>query len=278
MALPTIRAMTPADLDRAIDWAAAEGWNPGLADAAPFLAEDPGGFLMAWLGDEPASCVSVVRYPGGFAFLGFYICRPDLRGRGLGYAVWQAGMAHAAGCNVGLDGVVAQQNAYRRSGFSLVHRNVRYAGGVSGARRHASVLPIGRIAADRLAAFDRRYFPTGRRKFLAAWTEPPRRGFAVLRDGEIAGYGVARDCRSGSKIGPLFAEDPGTARLLFEALAAASPAGPLFLDLPEPNAEARALAESYGMAPVFETARMYTGADPGLPLGKIYGITTFELG
>jgi hypothetical protein len=29
---------------------------------------------------------------------------------------------------------------------------------------------------------------------------------------------------------------------------------------------------------VFETARMYTGGDPGLPLERIYGITTFELG
>lgn len=270
--------MTRADLDRAIDWAAAEGWNPGLDDAGPFLAQDPAGFLMARLGDEPVSCVSVVRYPGSFAFLGFYICRPEFRGRGLGHAVWQAGMAHALGCNIGLDGVVAQQDAYRRSGFRLAHRNVRYAGSLPGAKRHESVLPLDRIPPGQLAAYDRRHFPAERWKFLAAWTQPPRRGFAVLRDGEVAGYGVARDCRSGSKIGPLFAEDAGTARLLFEALAASSPPGRLFLDLPEPNAEARALAESYGMAPVFETARMYTGTDPGLPLKNIYGITTFELG
>jgi hypothetical protein len=32
------------------------------------------------------------------------------------------------------------------------------------------------------------------------------------------------------------------------------------------------------MAPVFETARMYRGAAPELPLGNIFGITTFELG
>jgi hypothetical protein len=38
------------------------------------------------------------------------------------------------------------------------------------------------------------------------------------------------------------------------------------------------LAAQYGLAPVFETARMYCGPAPSLPLDQIYGITTFELG
>lgn len=33
-----------------------------------------------------------------------------------------------------------------------------------------------------------------------------------------------------------------------------------------------------GLAPVFETARMYRGAMPRLPLERIFGITSFELG
>jgi len=32
------------------------------------------------------------------------------------------------------------------------------------------------------------------------------------------------------------------------------------------------------MKPVFETARMYTGAAPDLPLPKLFGVTSFELG
>ena len=41
---------------------------------------------------------------------------------------------------------------------------------------------------------------------------------------------------------------------------------------------ATALAERYGLAPVFETARMYRGIDPDISLARTYGITTFELG
>jgi hypothetical protein len=38
------------------------------------------------------------------------------------------------------------------------------------------------------------------------------------------------------------------------------------------------LATRYGLVPVFETARMYRGNAPDLPLRRMYGITTFELG
>jgi hypothetical protein len=39
-----------------------------------------------------------------------------------------------------------------------------------------------------------------------------------------------------------------------------------------------ALAQDLGLAPVFETARMYTGAIPPLRLERVFGVTSFELG
>ncbi len=272
----------PAGLDGVqlmLDWAAAEGWNPGLADAPPFHATDPDGFLLARLDGEPVGCISVVRVPGGFAFLGFYIVRPEHRGRGYGMALWRAGMDRLAGCNVGLDGVVAQQANYRKSGFALAHRNVRF-GGVVRARPldDPRVLPLDRVPFDELVAFDRSCFPDDRRSFLARWIAPPHRALGFREGGRLLGYGVIRACRQGFKIGPLFADRPDVAEALFLALAAEAAGAPLFLDPPEPNAEATALARRHGLEPVFETARMYTRGDPGLPLSRIYGITTFELG
>lgn len=78
----SITTATLADLARMVDWAALEGWNPGLADAPVFLATDPGGFLIGRLGPDPVSAISVVAYGSGFGFLGFYICRPEFRGKG----------------------------------------------------------------------------------------------------------------------------------------------------------------------------------------------------
>ena len=39
-------------------WAAAEGWNPGVHDAACFVGTDPGGFLVGDRDGEPAGCIS----------------------------------------------------------------------------------------------------------------------------------------------------------------------------------------------------------------------------
>src|SRR5271169_5231597 len=100
----TIRVMDPGEIAIAGDWAAAEGWNPGLADAACFATVDPNGFYIGALGGAPASTISVVNYDDRFAFLGFYIVRPDLRGRGYGLRTWGAGIAHAGPRTIGLDG------------------------------------------------------------------------------------------------------------------------------------------------------------------------------
>ncbi|MEO8509106.1 MAG: GNAT family N-acetyltransferase, partial [Betaproteobacteria bacterium] len=112
-----IATMTRAEVDLAIDWAAHEGWNPGLDDAASFHAADPEGFLLGRLGNVPVATISVVRYGATSGFLGLYVVRSDHRGHGYGKRIWDVGLARLAGRNVGLDGVVAQQDNYRKSGF-----------------------------------------------------------------------------------------------------------------------------------------------------------------
>lgn len=282
MSAPTIRTMRPKDLALALDWAAAEGWNPGLADAACFFAADPEGFLIAEVAGEPVGCVSAVRYGDGFGFLGFYIVRPEHRGRGHGMALWRAAMERLRPGTVGLDGVVAQQENYRRSGFDLVHRNIRYGAAAPRAPYPAgapAVLDAAALPFASFAAFDRLFFPAPREGFLRAWLSAPGHVVrAVAGPDGLRGYAVLRPCREGAKIGPLFAADALTARTLFAAMLEAAPPGPVFLDLPEPNADAIAMASEAGMTPAFETARMYAGPAPDLPLAQIYGITSFELG
>ncbi|CAN5127219.1 GNAT family N-acetyltransferase [soil metagenome] len=280
-----IRPMTVADLATALDWAAAEGWNPGLDDAAAFHAADPGGFLMGFLGDAPAACISVVAYGDAYGFLCLYICRPEFRGQGHGWALWQAGIARLGARTIGLDGVVAQQANYAKSGFVLAFRNIRY-GGTARAHETADprlveLRPNGQPPglAGSVAAFDRACVPGPRENFLRAWLTPPgRRVLAFVEGNAVRGYGAVRACREGHKIGPLFAETPAIADLVFSALTARLHGAPIFLDLPEPNPAATAMAERHGLAPVFETARMYRGPAPALPLERIYGITTLELG
>lgn len=275
-----IRTATRDEVDIMLDWAAAEGWNPGLNDADAFHTADGEGYLIGLIEGEPIACISVVTYGDDFAFLGFFICRPDFRGRGHGMAIWNAGLASLRGRTIGLDGVVEQQPNYIKSGFKLAHRNIRYRGPASGetiAAPNLSKIDATGIA-DAVVDYDRPFFPSNRERFLRAWIKPPRSTLAYTSNGKLLGYGTIRACREGRKIGPLFAETKAVAEALFSALTAPWPGEPIFLDVPEPNAAAIALAESRGMTPVFETARMYRGPAPEIPLKRIFGITTFELG
>jgi GNAT superfamily N-acetyltransferase len=275
-----IRMMKPGEIAIAADWAAAEGWNPGLADTACFATVDPDGFFIAEYGDAPAATISCVNYDERFSFLGFYIVRPDLRGRGFGLRIWNAAIAHAGARTIGLDGVVARQENYRKSGFALAYPNVRYGGRVSpSSSPPADIVALGQVPFAAVEADDATVFPAPRTAFLSCWLAAPGHvGRALVRDGRLAAWGVIRPCRTGYKIGPLNADDRAAAEAVFTALITVVGGGEIFLDAPSVNRDAVALAHDHGLAPVFETARMYTGPIRPLRLERVFGITTFELG
>ena len=278
----TIRSMRSDEVEAAIGFAAREGWNPGLHDAACFHAADPGGFLLAEQGGQMLGCISAVSYGGSFGFIGLYIVAPAWRGQGIGRCLWTAAMARLAGQVIGLDGVPAQQDNYRRSGFELAWRNARFAGLARPATEPAAtaLVPLGEVDFDSLCDSDRWVFPAARPAFLRRWIEmPDATGLAWCEHGHVAGWGVIRRCRDGHKIAPLVAERAQVADALYAALCSAVPEGDtIYLDVPLPNADALALAADHDMRIVFETARMYVGPAPACDLQQVYGITSFELG
>jgi hypothetical protein len=228
----------------------------------------------------PAATISCVNYSADFAFLGFYIVRPDLRGRGFGLRIWNAAIAHAGSRVIGLDGVTAQQENYRKSGFGFAYPNVRYGGTVASmSAPGAEVIALTDVPFAAVEADDATVFPAPRSAFLRAWAVAPGHvGCALMRDGRLAGWGVIRPCRKGRKIGPLVAGDRTAAETVLSALLARAGGGEIFLDVPAVNREAVALAQGLGLSPVFETARMYTGSIPKLRMERVFGVTTFELG
>jgi hypothetical protein len=256
--------MTLADFRRALDWAAAEGWNPGLRDAEAFHPADPDGFLCS---DD--ACIAAIRMGEAQGFIGLYIVRPEARGQGHGLAIWQAAMAHLAGRTIGLDGVVAQQANYRRSGFRFAWNNARYEtrGGIApgvGTEAEPAVLDAG------LVAFDAAHAGAPRADFLRGWIGAAGHVALVKRGpAGIEAFGVIRPCREGSKIGPLFAATPARADAMLRALAAHRADGPLIIDVPEDQPHAVALARAHGMEKRFETAHVCRPDADASPRGHL---------
>lgn len=275
-----IRQMTKSDLDLAISWAAKEGWNPGLHDRDPFYNTDPHGFFMGFLDEKPISCISAVSYGKNFGFIGFYIVHIDHRNKGYGIKIWNKAIDYLKTQNIGLDGVVAQQENYKKSGFKLAYRNIRYQGiGKKYKNVNKNIFKISSIPFENLVKYDSKLFPVPRPKFLRSWiNEKESLALGFLKKDRLSGYGMIRKCVTGYKIGPLFAEDKSIGEELFKGLNNFAVNSPIFLDVPEVNKQAVKLAKKYNMQPMFETARMYTKKPPIINLKKVFGVATFELG
>ncbi len=276
-----IRTMNRKEVDFTIEWAAKEGWNPGIHDADCFYSADPKGFLIGLLDDEPIATISAIKYGESFGFLGFYIVKPEYRGEGYGIQIWNAGLKYLEGRNIGLDGVVAQQDNYKKSGFKLAHRNLRCEGhGEDNVPEYSEIVKLSTLPFETIDSYDRPFFPANRTQFIKSWiNQVGCNALGIMTNGKFAGYGVIRKSCSGYKIGPLFADSPELAEALFLSLRSGiKPAEPFYLDIPEANRAAVALSECYKMKIVFETARMYTGKKPDMPFNHFFGVTSFELG
>jgi GNAT superfamily N-acetyltransferase len=282
-----IRSMTRLEVDTLVDWAAREGWNPGLHDAALFWATDPEAFIAAELEGELIGGGAITCYGGEFGFMGFFIMRPEFRGRGLGNALWQARRERLLarlrpGASIGMDGVFDMQGYYAKGGFAFSHRNLRFRTEIDRPPAHADkedVVALSAVAFAEVAAYDRLCFPAPRPTFLKGWiAQADALALGLRRGGRLAGYGVVRRCREGCKIGPLFADDGVAANALYARFAGFAAGGPLFLDAPENNPAAMALVREHRMVEVFGCARMYLGPKPAVSEARVFGVTTFELG
>lgn len=278
-----IGPMTRAEATELESWAAAEQWNPGLADVGIAFDFDPAAFIALRHGHELVGGGSIISYDGKAGFMGLFIMRPEHRGHGLGAALWNERLRRlkarlAPGAPIGMDGVLDMAPFYEKGGFRRLYNDVRYQGMVS-SEPHPLALPLSRIPFQDIDAYDRRIFGVPRTDFLRAWlSQDGGHGAVVLGADAVRGYGFLRPCRVGFKIGPLFADDAATAAILLQDLLALARGRQVQLDVPEPNEAAVALARQHGMETVFACARMVLGTPFPTPVEKVFGVTSFEFG
>lgn len=283
-----ISPMTRLELDTAVSWAAAEGWNPGHFDADVFWQTDPDGFFALELNGEMIGSGSAVSYDGQFGFMGFFIVKPEQRGKGMGGQLWLTmrdtlKARLKPGTAIGIDGVFNMQQSYAKTGFEFSHRTLRMEGVAAGMFENsdsgATITPVAAEDIDSLIDADAHWFGCKRQRFLNAWLQMKDSHSLVYKTAsKILGYGTIRPCQNGFKIGPLFAANTEIADQLYLALTAKVAGQVVYLDVPEINKEAMALASKHKLSESFGCARMYLGPAPALDYNQIYGSTSYELG
>lgn len=171
------------------------------------------------------------------------------------------------------------QPFYAEGGFVFTHRNLRMEGLGKKAEPDPRLIALADLPFENVLEFDTAHFTVPRPAFLRRWIQPEGGlGLGLLDRDRLKGMGVIRPCRVGFKIGPLFAEDAETAETIFQALSNHALGQPVYLDTPENNPAALALAHRHGLTEVFGCARMVYNPPLTLPWHRIFGVTTFELG
>jgi GNAT superfamily N-acetyltransferase len=277
-----IRQMTREDARQAWEWGTQQGWNPGLHDWELIPAIDPKGCFAGILDGKMVSSIVAVQYQRKFGFLGMYIVAPEYRGRGYGLAIWKHAMNYltkeVGAESVGLDGVLANEPLYHRSGFHPSYRIVRFQYAVTPAFKRKYPVIEKRHFSD-IADYDLKVFKVDRASFLHDFIfKSEAKTSVAYKAGKLTGFAMARPCFTGYKIGPLFADDIKVARDLIESLFAQLPGEITFIETPEPNNLAIQLTQDFGMSPDVATIRMYTNDKYDQDTQYVYGVATRVVG
>lgn len=267
-----------------IKWARLEGWNPGLHDADAFWAADNDAFYGIFFQDNLIGGGSIVSYNGKLGFMGFFVVKPEYRSQGIGRRLWYLRRDTLLSrlrpdAPIGLDGVLAMQPFYRKGGFEIAFRDERYELKSSNYKVSNCISSIQTADFQLINHFDYKCFGFNREQFLKKWLFGLQRfTFKFMDKNLLKGYVVIRKASVGYRIGPLFAETPAIAEELLKATLTVILDEPIYIDVPVTNADALEMLKAHHAKYVFECARMYYGSIPTIPVQKIFGITTFELG
>ncbi|MFK7858847.1 MAG: GNAT family N-acetyltransferase [Granulosicoccus sp.] len=285
----TTRVASLEEINLLLEWAGDEGWNPGLDDAQLFHASDASGFLVSTINDHIVAGISLVKHSADQSFLGLYLCKPEHRGTGIGIATWRAALDTIDNHTIGLDGVVDQQDNYRKSGFVYCFGNRRYAGTL--AFNDGDVIPVAKCGTVQIANathadinaiidYDASIGGGNRSRFFNAWMQAcsSRNTFIALEGHNVVGIVGVRRCQDGYKVGPWLADSRLIATRLLAAVSAVTKDESVMIDIPDINVTSIEIAESLSLRSMFDTARMYKGKVPDIDRHRLFGVATLELG
>jgi GNAT superfamily N-acetyltransferase len=245
------------------------GWLiPHLCDIIEY---DPDG-CFAWLEDNrPAGMVTTTPY-GDIGWLGFLYVSKDLRQKGLGARLTQAGIDHlrARGCRtVVIEAVEKAVPLYRRLGFVEQFTTefwwIRSPESLPSSSEKVNVSEVGHEQMDDIAAFDRRYFHSDREGvFRIIIRNPHIRAYEARINGGIVGYLFGGVTKKTVQFGPFVVDiDHNHSSEIASSLAAAAREGSgriLNIKCPEVDPRHADLLTQLGAERRHDhTVRMYAG-------------------
>jgi GNAT superfamily N-acetyltransferase len=269
------RPMTKADIDAGLSLCRASRWNQVARDWRQFLDLDPAGAVLACRDTRVVGSVATVRYRPDLAWVAMVLVAPEERGKGIGRALLQEGLALVDDVPVvGLDATPAGRPLYLTLGFTDAFdlRRMQRPGGVGLAASQAAtglddarvVRPLGEDDWPAVLTLDQRVTGVDREAMLR-WLSNGAPQYAWVCEGAAGRGGVdgvvlGRPGETFEHLGPIVATDQAVAqRLVCAALPHVPVERPVVVDAAIPQEGWQAWLEGLGFAEQRPFTRMYRG-------------------
>lgn len=270
----SIRSMTTADLPLGLRLSHQAGWNQLEADWRRMLDLEPeGGFVAEWNGLPVATTVAVTF--GEVAWIAMVLVDEAYRGRGIARKLMSEAIAwldERRVTSIRLDATPLGRTVYERLGFRSQFELHRWDGVVQ-SDSDAPVALTFQSLPSQVFPLDAEVTSTARQKLLSRlMADNPQSVIAC--DG---GYGLSRPGALAEFVGPCVAQLDVGPRLLRELLRRRG-GQRVFVDIPQDNSPAEALAREHGLQAQRPLTRMVRGKDVCEDLRRYWASSGPELG
>jgi predicted N-acetyltransferase YhbS len=267
----TIRAMTPDNIEAGMRLCLAAGWNQLEEDWRVFLGSTGSGAFLAETEERVVGTAAFLRYDS-LAWIAMMLVDPAERGAGIGAGLMEAVLAALDGADcIGLDATPLGEPLYRRFGFVNDYGLVRTRATIEAARFGTPPDGARRMKIEDLAdvrARDREVFGADRGQVLESlFGRAPECAWIVREGAAVRGYCFGRPGRLYQLLGPVVAENRGTARDLVTACFAELDGKSFAIDAPRLDSEWVAWLGSVGFVAERPFVRMFRRGHrhPGIP-------------
>ena len=274
----TFRTLSAEDIPAGLRLSRASGWNQSEDDWRVFADFPGGGGFLAEKAGQVIGTVAFLRY-GSVAWIAMMLVDPQERRAGIGTQLMNQALCALKDIRcVGLDATPAGELLYRRFGFVTDSHLVRTKTTIETSRFGTSVLPASRMTSADLAGVlrrDRDVFG-GDRGQLLTWLfkRAPECAWIVNESADLRGYCFGRPGSLYHQLGPIVAEDAGTASSLVTHCCLQMEGRRVAIDATRLDADWLAWLTSVGFLEERTFVRMFRQGDapPGIP-ARQYAVT-----
>jgi len=281
--LPVKTAVRPLTLDDAARGTALTqqiGWSQTEDSWARMIRWGGAGSFCIERDGQLAATAIAIFYAPAVSWVGMVITHPDYQRRGLARRIMGAALDYLRGRGarcIMLDASQMGYPLYESMGFRSLYRVEVYGGEGHESERTTDVRTVTHDDLPSMVELDGKIFGVGRPDMIADLALPGQ-CWVAGEIGQVSGYLMLKASGHGVSVGPWYHHTVEGAETLLQQALGCADGQPIRVYIPDPNREAKELAERYGLSPIRFSTRMALGDTPPGDMARQYSVASLGTG